>query len=105
MNHDERAEQLRRIEKRCTPYQYGVFRKVLTAVRNTLARERVSFAFFAEDGNDAFFDTVERVLFESMAAAVEPQPPTEPWEPVDLNTVQEPTADVDEYRPTYWWQD
>jgi len=104
MNHDERAELLQRIERRCTPYQYGVFRKVLTAVRNTLARERVSFAYFAEDGNDAFLETVERVLVEGMANAPEPQPLTEP-EPADLNPVREQLADVEEYRPTYWWQD
>ena len=100
MKPDERAELWQRIKQRLTPYQCAVFSKVWAAVRSTLERERVTFAYFADDGNDAFLETVERVLVEGMANAAEPQPPTEPD---NLNTVRDETAD--EYRPTYWWQD
>jgi len=102
MNHDERAELWQRIKQQLTPYQCEVFSKVWAAVRATLERERVTFAYFADDGNDAFLDNVERVLVEGMANGSEPQPPAS--EPQHLNPAQgEP--DGGEYRPTYWWQD
>lgn len=94
---NRRNAQLARIERNCTPYQYGVFRKVLAAVSTVLARERVTFAYFADDGNGDFFADVERAVIDGMAHGPEPQEPTAEH----LNPVQgEPSEDD---RPTYWW--
>lgn len=92
----EQLEQLERIKRGCTPYQYGVLCKVVAAVNAVLIRERATLAYFADDGNDGFFGTVKRALLDGMANAREPQPPTEHTDPVQ----GEPS---EEYRPTYWW--
>lgn len=93
---DPRTDLLQRIERNCTPYQFEVFRKVMTAITGVFARERVSLTYFADDTNGAFFNNVERAILESVANVREPQPPTEHPDPVR----REPS---EEYRPTYWW--
>ena len=94
---NRRNAQMARIERNCTPYQYGVFRKVLAAINTVFARERATFAYYSDDGNGEFFADVERAVIDGMAHGSEPQQPTAEH----LNPVQgEPSED---YRPTYWW--
>jgi hypothetical protein len=96
-NDNRRTAQLARIERNCTPYQYGVFCKALAAINTVFARERVTFAYFADDGNAEFFARVERAIIDGMANGPEPQEPTAD----NLNPVQGQPSE--EYRPTYWW--
>lgn len=104
---------------RGTPYQIGIFRRVLSTFRGITGGERFSLSYLEDfRGNDAFIAEVEAAVLSALAARY-PAPPKVSTPPPQASTstaqAQEPPTvttsrtddadtDADEYRPTYYWE-
>jgi len=69
VTHKDRNGKAWRFDLRdATPYQMGLFRRVVYAVRNVVKAEGLTLAYLANlDGNDAFLDEIEAAVLSALS--------------------------------------
>ena len=108
VTHKDRNGKAWRFDLRdATPYQMGLFRRVLYSVRNVVKAEGLTLAYLADlYGNDAFLDEIEAAVLAALSQRF--PAPQEPPRPSKVSgTPATSTADTkraDDEPTRYYWE-
>lgn len=107
VTHKDRDGKTWRFAVDVTPYQAGLFRRVLYAFRNVVKAEGLTLAYLADlERNDAFLSEVEAVVLSALYARFPaPQEPPRPARGNGSGDVPAPTVSTNpepERKPYYW---